>query len=335
MRILVLGGSGYIGKRLVETLHASPWATAVSASRASQRKETSREFLQIDTCNEIALRTVLKDFDAVVNCVAGDERSIAVGARALTQAALTAQCPRIVHLSTMSVYGPAEGDLREDAPMDSRLGWYGRAKCEAETQMADFVQEGCQAVVLRPGCVFGPGNELWVGRVGRWLQAGRLGDLGAAGDGWSNLVHVDDVCQAIVAALQLPALPGKLPSFNLAAPDSPRWNEYFVDLSFAIKATPVRRLSPRRLRLDALLAGPALKVAQMAQKRLGWRRPRLPDPMPPALVRFWQQQLHMDSTAATRCLGLSWTPYAMGLQSSVNWFVDSSAKRGAMVCKAA
>jgi len=40
--------------------------------------------------------------------------------------------------------------------------------------------------------------------VGRWLRSARLGDLGEAGDGWSNLVHVDDVCSLALRALELP-----------------------------------------------------------------------------------------------------------------------------------
>src|SRR5206468_2109085 len=79
-------------------------------------------------------------------------------------------------------------------------GWYGRAKGEAEDILAGY--EG-GTVRVRPGCVGGAGSELWVGCVGRLLKSGRLGDLGAAGDGWSDLVAVDDVCTAIIASLRI------------------------------------------------------------------------------------------------------------------------------------
>jgi len=236
----------------------------------------------------------------------------------LTDAARQAGNPRIVHLSTMSVYGRVEGNIPEDAPLNPELGWYGRAKCEAEHHIGDYARRGGEAVVLRPGCVFGPNSELWVGRIARWLQAGRLGDLGVGGDGWSNLVHVDDVCQAVVAALKLHVQPRGVPAFNLAAPDSPRWNTYFVDLALALQFTPVRRISRRQLQLDSLLASPPLKLAQMVSKRFRWTVSGLPDYMPPGLMGLWAQHIHLDSTQASQRLGLVWTTYAAGLRSAAS-----------------
>ena len=231
MKVLILGASGHIGGRLNELLGAASWADPVAASRRSNGIASAGRSapVSVDTLDAPALASALKGFDAVVNCVSGSAKAISQGARVLVDSALAADCPRIVHLSTMSVYGPAEGRVREDHARDPNQGWYGRAKCEAETHIAGFVQHGGQAITLRPGCVYGPGSELWVGRLGRWLRAGRLGDLGTAGDGWSNLVHVDDVCHAVLAALQMQAGKGKSATFNLAAPDSPRWNEYFAD----------------------------------------------------------------------------------------------------------
>ena len=326
MKVLVLGASGHIGKRLLNTLRSTSWASPVGASRKREQDTSANaNWIQVDSRDVMALTTALKGFDAVVNCVAGDARSISEGARGLAQAALAAQCRRIIHLSTMSVYGSAEGIVHEDALLKPDLGWYGQAKCDAEIHIGNFARQGGEAVVLRPGCVFGPGSHLWVERVARWLQAGRLGDLGLAGDGWSNLVHINDVCQAAVAALKIPVLPDKFPVFNLAAPDSPRWNDYFVDLALEIKATPVRRIGPRQLQLDAWLAGPPLKVAQRASKYLGNQQARLPEPMPPGLLRLWKQAIFLDAMSATQQLGLGWTPYTVGLKSSAAWFCEKKA----------
>lgn len=319
MRVLVLGGSGYVGSRLCAMLRDSGWATPISAS--SRSRATSGDSLRVDTTDAAALTTALRDVDAVVNCVAGSAAAIAGGAEALVQACLAAQCNRIVHLSSMAVYGTLEGAVREEAPSDPSLGWYARAKCEAEVHMAAFARSGGTVVTLRPGCVWGPASELWVGRIARFLRAGRLGDLGAAGDGWSNLVHVDDVCSSVLAALRLPQPQGEIRTYNLAAPDSPRWNEYFIDLALAIGATPVRRIAPLQLRLDALLAGPPLKLAQLALARIGLPSNVLPDALPPGLLGLWERHLWLDSTSAERDLDLHWTPYAETLQQSAAWWL--------------
>ena len=296
---------------------------AVAASRQA-RPGAGAPALALDVRDASALRRALRGFDAVVNAVAGSASAIREGSLRLCEAALEHRV-RLVHLSTQSVYGPFEGTVHESMPLDPRLGWYGRAKCEAEMHLREFVRQGGQAVVLRPGCVWGPGSQLWAGRLGRWLQTGRLGDLGAAGDGWSNLVHVDDVGQAITRALHLPIQPGELPCFNLAAPDSPRWNRVFVDLALALGATPVPRLSARRLWLDSHVLSPPLKAVQMLARRLGLDTASWPEPLPPGLVRLWSQHIRLDSQAATRQLGLAWTPYEQALDASVRWFRHAHA----------
>jgi nucleoside-diphosphate-sugar epimerase len=323
MKVLVLGGSAYIGSRLCALLAESGWAQPVSASR---RAAPGIDSVRLDTTDAAAMEAGLRGVDAVVNCVAGSAQAITQGAAVLARAARQAGCTRIVHLSTMSVYGALEGDVLEDAPRDPSIGWYARAKCEAEDLLAPCAAEGGSLVFLRPGCVWGPGSELWVGRIGRLLRARRLGDLGAAGDGWSNLVSVDDVCAAVLASLRLPATgKGRPRIYNLAAPDSPRWNDYFVDLALAIGATPVPRLGRRRLQLDAKLAGPPLKVLQMLQQRLGITSPALPDPLPPGLLGVFERHLHLRSERAEAELELRWTPYPEVLNRSVAWFVADQA----------
>jgi nucleoside-diphosphate-sugar epimerase len=322
MKVLVLGGSGYIGSRLCALLADSGWATPVSAS-ARGKGTSGVQSLQVDTTDAASVSRALQGMDAVVNCVAGSGRAIAEGARVLAAACAKAGYPRIVHLSSMAVYGAREGAVRERSPVDPSLGWYARAKCEAEQHVTSYADAGGTAVILRPGCVWGPGSELWVGRIGRYLHARRLGDLGADGDGWSNLVHVDDVCGAIAAALRMPLAARQTRTYNLAAPDSPRWNEYFVDLALAIGATPVQRISTTRLKIDAWVGGPALKLAQTALSRAG-RSPRnLPDPLPPGLLGLWHRHLRLECETAQRELDVRWTPYPDALRQSARWYLET------------
>lgn len=317
MKVLVLGGTGYIGSHLVARLAQTGWATPVGTSRRSG----------IDTTDLVSMTRALRGMDAVVNCVAGSANAISHGARVLVDAAGRAGNPRIVHLSTMSVYGALEGEVTEASPRDPSLGWYAKAKCEAEDTIADY--EG-GAVMLRPGCVWGPGSDLWVGRIGRLLGARRLGDLGAAGDGWSNLVSVDDVCEAAIASLRITATPSMPRVFNLAAPDSPRWNEYFVDLALAIGATPVPRLSRRRLALDAKLLGPPLKIAELLLKKAKRATHSLPDAIPPGLPGVFERHLHLRGELAQDELGLAYTPYERVLQEAAAWFNTTHARSAAL-----
>ncbi len=319
MRVLVLGGSGYIGSRLCQMLQASGWATPISASTRAPLSTPGH--LRLDTRDEAALTRALGEVDAVVNCVAGSAGAIGEGAAALARAVVAADFPRLVHFSSMSVYGAQEGVLAEEAATDGALGWYGRAKCDSEKHIAAVAAAGGSATVLRPGCVWGPGSQLWVGRIARWLATHRLGDLGEYGDGWSNLVLVDDVCRAVLCALRQPLSAGQVRTFNLAAPDSPRWNEYFLDVAIAVGAVPLRRVRRHELRLDAYLAGPPLHVLRRVLGRLGRPVGSLPEPLTPGLLGLWQRQLKLDSTAAERVLLLRWTPYSVALRQSMAWLL--------------
>ncbi len=324
-KVLILGGSGFIGRRLAHRLLAGGVLQPVVASRHAG--------LRLDIRDAAAIASALRGMDAVVNAVAGSERAIAQGAQALAQAvqalaqgARGAHGPRVIHISSMAVLGEREGRLDETAAPGPTRAWYARAKQQAEAHMAGLARAGTPVTVLRPGCVWGPGSTLWVSRVARWLQDGRLGDLGEHGDGWTNGVHVDDVCQAIEALLAAPSWPPGMGLFHLATPDSPRWNTYFRDMALALGATPLRRIAPLRLRLDAWLAGPPLHVAGRLLAR-GADGIALPPPLSPGLLRLFARQQQLVSERATSQLGLRWTPYTTALHQGLA-ALDQGVGRG-------
>lgn len=318
MKVLILGATGHVGSRLHMHLKQSN-ITSIAASRGRMRSNIEGHVI-LDSMNLADLTTQLKQVDAVVNCVAGSKDGIGQGAKILAEAALAAGKPTIVHLSTMSVYGASEGIITETSPFDPTYNWYAAAKCEAEQHMQAYAQAGGKVVVFRPGCIHGPGSVQWVERVANLLNSFRLGDLGSAGDGWSNLVHVDDVVKAIHFGLQLPLNAGDIQHYNLAAPDSPRWNQYFIDLAQAIGATPVKRIHPLQLKLDSKAFSPAIKISEKLLSKAGQRglAKRLPEPLPPSLVRLFKQQIFLDAQKIAP--QVPFMTYAQSFSSAVEWF---------------
>lgn len=317
MKVLILGATGHVGSRLHTHLqHAN--ISSIAASRGRMRSSIANHII-LDSMNLAELTKQLQNVDAVVNCVAGSKDAIGAGAQILTQAALAAGKPTIVHLSTMSVYGASEGVITETSPFDPDYNWYAAAKCEAESHMQAYAQAGGKVVVLRPGCIHGPGSVQWVERIANLLKTFRLGDLGSAGDGWSNLVHVDDVVKAIHFGLEIPLAASEIQHFNLAAPDSPRWNQYFTDLAQAIDATPVKRIHPLQLKLDSKAFSPAVKISQklLTKAKQGNLANKLPEPLPPSLVRLFRQQIFLDAQKISP--NLSFMTYAQSFLSSVEW----------------
>lgn len=320
MRVLVLGATGFVGQRLVAQLRESGWATPVLAGRRPPANlPVGLEFRQVDTLDSNSLRRALADIDAVVNSVAGEGDSISRGARLLVEAALETSRPRIVHMSSMAVYGRQEGQLREDASLDPGASWYARAKCEAEEHMAAYAAAGQRVIMLRPGCIHGPGSDMWVRQIARLLAAGRVGDLGPAGEGWSNLVHVDDVCSAVLLALRHESAIEGPAIFNLAGADSPQWNRYFIDLGKAIGVAPVKSIRTLQLKLDASVGTALIRVLQRLTDKAGADSQRLPVALSPSFLRLWQQALRIDVEHAHTQLKFAPRTYSQSLAESAQW----------------
>jgi 2-alkyl-3-oxoalkanoate reductase len=172
-------------------------------------------------------------------------------------------------------------------------------------------------VILRAGVEYGPGCATWSGRVARWLRGHRLGDLGEAGDGVCNLIYLEDLLSVILTALSEAAVDGGI--FNVAASDKPTWNEYFTQYAVALGAVPVRRISPRRLSLEAGIAAPLLKLAEILTGGVGGSR-LVPPPIPASLLRTCRHEIALTVTQVENRLGARWTPLEEGLRRAAKFY---------------
>jgi nucleoside-diphosphate-sugar epimerase len=227
--------------------------------------------------------------------------------RNIAEAASRLGLRQVVHVSSMAVYGPATGLVQENATLLGGRG-YADAKLACEAALNG------DAIILRPGIVYGPGGEHWVGRIGRLLRAGRLGDLGPAGDGRCNLIHSRDIGAAVVAALQRPLLNGG--AFNLSTPAPPRWNRVFLAFGCAIGAVPVRKICAWQLCAEGRIVAPLLQIGRMG----GWSG-RLPAPISPALLALFGQDMTLDYRLADQALGFARSADADGLAECAAWFL--------------
>jgi nucleoside-diphosphate-sugar epimerase len=143
------------------------------------------------------------------------ERSTVSGTRNVVEACRRHGVRKLVHISSLSVVdwaGSAGGVLSEDSPCEphpERRGHYTRAKLEAERIVRAAVADGgLPALILRPGQIFGGALPLLTAAVARrlgrrWvvLGDGRLG---------LPLVYLDDVVDAVAAALDAPLAGGEI-----------------------------------------------------------------------------------------------------------------------------
>jgi 2-alkyl-3-oxoalkanoate reductase len=293
--LLVYGVGSPLGRRMLQMLGSGAQIRAVAA----------------DSLAPDALRAAVRDAQVVVNAAMGAPQVILGAAERLAEAMRGGPAERpLVHVSSMSVYGEATGVCDIASPAVGTLSAYAAAHVAAEAIARSFPQ----TVVLRPGVEYGPGCEAWSGRIARWLEARRIGDLGAGGDGYCNLVFIDDLVRTVLATAQAPASAGRI--FNVAMRDPPTWNGYLIAYGVALGAIPVRRMARRRRAIETKLLAPPLKVAELTLGRVPFIGRQLPPAIPPSFLRLCAQEIRLDVRATEEALGLAWTPIAEGLRAA-------------------
>jgi nucleoside-diphosphate-sugar epimerase len=322
-KILVLGGSGFVGRAILAGLAAMPGLEPVCAvhRRAPPAGIAARA---VDATDAASLRQALAGMSGAVNAVLGSDRTMRRATANLCAAAAGGQLKRLIHISSMAVYGPATGLVDETAtlPHAAAGSSYAASKLACEAIVQALIAAGGDAVILRPGIVHGPGGEQWTGRLCRMLRAGRLGQLGRLGEGYCNLTYAADLGAACAAALITPDAAGDI--YNISTPHPPRWNAMLADLAQAIGA-PWRPIGQRRLALEAALAYP-LAAANIAAARAGLPARILPEPISPALQRLMAQQIRLDHRRADWMLRFARTPDQAALATSAAWFLHARGR---------
>jgi nucleoside-diphosphate-sugar epimerase len=293
--VLILGASGFIGSHVAAALANHPAYRPIAASR-----RPAGNGLAMDATNPGSMRAALPDVDFVINCIAGSDRTMVRSTEVLCDAARISPPRRIVHLSSMAVYGAATGVVREDQVAVAPVSGYGLAKIECERLIRRYVEDGGDAVILRPTCVFGPGSPQWTTRLVRLLQARRIGDLGPAGDGCCNLAFIDDLVAAIAASLQAPDVSGR--AFNISSSADLTWNEFLIRFAKAVGATPVPRISARTLKIETRLLAPIRRIVGKVV------RSSAAAAITPSLASLWRQDIRIDGSAAESAFSLPLTP---------------------------
>ena len=123
------------------------------------------------------------------------------GTRHLLEAAVRERVQRFVYCSTIGIYGHrAPGISREDSPL-APGNIYERTKVSAERMVREFGREhGLPFVILRPADVYGPRDQRLL-KLFKGVTRGRF-PLFGEGTGRRHMVYVDDVVCGILPGVR-------------------------------------------------------------------------------------------------------------------------------------
>jgi uncharacterized protein YbjT (DUF2867 family) len=211
-RVLILGGTGFVGRSLCEQMAAEPALAEARLVVPSRRRERAKhlftlptvDVIQADVNQDAALEGVLQGVDAVVNLIAilhgsqADFQRVHVDfPRKLAQACAKAGVHRLVHVSALGV-----PDDPAQAPSN-----YLKSKSEGECLLRAQAASGLNLTVLRPSVIFGA-NDRFLNLFAHLQSVAPVMPL-AGSEARFQPVWVEDVAKAIVRCLLEPRTIGQ------------------------------------------------------------------------------------------------------------------------------
>ena len=235
-RVLVTGGTGFIGGCLVERLvldcKAQVRVLIRNFSHAAGIARFPVEMVAGDVMDAAAVARVTEGCDIVFHCAYGpfgteeEQRRINIeGTRNVLEAAAQQKVERVVHLSTLMVYGiPKSGDFDETAPRQRMDLAYADSKLDAEKLAFEYYeQRGVPVCVIQPTTVYGPYSTWHTVAILESLKSTRV-ILVDGGEGACNPVYVDDVVSAMLLAATQKAAVGE--AFLISGERATTWREF-------------------------------------------------------------------------------------------------------------
>jgi len=248
--ILVTGATGFIGSRLVETLLELGFRNLRCFARPSKKQEMLADvvkahrsaFIEVLKGNLLSREDcahAAKDARVIFHLAAGTgQKSFAdafmnsvVTTRNLLESANRGQSlKRFVNVSSIAVYSnmgnPRRTHLDETCEIEEHPELRGEAYCFAKVKQEQFVAEYCNRfgiphVVVRPGCVYGPGKSYLTDRVG--IDTFGI-FLHIGGSNRIPLTYVDNCAEAIALAGLRNGIDGE--AFNIVDDDLPSSRQF-------------------------------------------------------------------------------------------------------------
>lgn len=210
-KILIIGGAGYIGKRLVDMMckHGGFEISVLSrVGRApSVPLNTDVQIVKGDLLDPESISKAIERGSQVVNLAYmwnADEVQNIAAMKTLASACTRHGAKRLLHCSTASVFGRSPDNwITEETPCNP-LSSYGICKLKIE-EVIDIAGRDIDTVTIRPTAVFGPGSNTLSALSQDIYSGSRLKNylrLCLFNKRRMNLVHLDNVVAAIIFFLE-------------------------------------------------------------------------------------------------------------------------------------
>ncbi|HEY2678575.1 MAG TPA: NAD-dependent epimerase/dehydratase family protein [Steroidobacteraceae bacterium] len=209
----VTGGTGFVGLNLVKELMIRGWDVTALHRASSDLKFLKRfrpKLVAGAITDRASLDAAIPPGTDTIFHVAGNTnmwrggnaeqtRDNVDGTRNIIEAAVEKRVRRVVVTSSISAYGPVDGDITEETPSlaeHSRVN-YQRTKWQAQEIARAAVSRGLEVVIMQPGAIMGPYD---IGTWSRLFVMVRDAKLPGVPPSLLTFTHVREVVSAHIAA---------------------------------------------------------------------------------------------------------------------------------------
>lgn len=321
----VTGASGFVGSAVARKLKDRGFALRLGV-RASSRRDNleglGAEIVTADMRDQSAMTQAMAGCRYLFH-VAADYRLWAKdpneivrnnleGTRSAMQAALATGVERVVYTSSVATLKPRIDGVAVDETCRhtaaSAIGAYKRSKLVAERLVEQLVaDEGLPAVIVNPSTPIGP-RDIKPTPTGRIIVEAATGKIPAFVDTGLNLVHVDDVAEGHLLALEKGCI-GE--SYILGG----------QDVSLRAMLAAIASLVGRKAPTINLPRAPLYPIAWIAE---GVARLTGKEPFVTAdALTMAKYHMFFSSAKAVRELGYNARPYREALAEALAWFAQA------------
>lgn len=310
MRVLLIGGTLFIGKRLVRRLLAMGHEITLLHRKAEHPFGSDVRSIIADRNDASSMRSALagQRFDAVYDIAYDWARGTTGQQVEVTAKAIPGDLSRYVFISSVAAYGEGLNHHEDDPLADgNRFEDYVRNKSASEQALFRMHREsGFPVVTMRPPFVYGPENPFYR-EAFFWDRILRDRPIIVPGEGQRlmQFVYVDDLVEACCKALEIPAAVGL--AFNVANETPVTHMELVSELASAAGKQALPVLVPRTIieRNGGNAFGDPLYFGEYYD---------LP-PITEVIDRV------------KKVLGVQPTPFADGLRETFKWYAEQKEKR--------
>ncbi|MEC4894926.1 MAG: NAD(P)-dependent oxidoreductase [Oscillatoria sp. PMC 1051.18] len=218
MKVLVTGGTGFLGKRLAGKLKQLNYEVTVLGRNTIIGKQLASEglnFIPVDLQNPQATIAACQKQDYIFHCAALSSpwgkyqdfyNANVIGTKNIIQACQTHQIKRLIHISTTAVYFDFTHrfNIKENSPLPSKpANHYAKTKLLAETEINQATKQGLPAIIIRPRGIFGPGDTAILPRL---IRASQSFGIPFINDGQAciDITYIDNVVDALLLCKDAP-----------------------------------------------------------------------------------------------------------------------------------